>query len=138
MKAFRRLALATTITTIGVVGVGGLVRATRSGKGCPAWPKCFGRWIPPLEYHAIIEYSHRAIVAIAVVLLCVTALVALMKHRSDKPLLITTLLALVMIFVQAGLGAVVVNTGLNPTLVTAHIGTAMVLVGLLEIGRAHV
>jgi len=131
VKAFRRLALATTITTIGVVGVGGLVRATGSGKGCPAWPKCFGRWIPPLEYHAIIEYSHRAIVAIAVVLLCVTALVALMKHRSDKPLLITTLLALVMIFVQAGLGAVVVNTGLNPTLVTAHIGTAMVLVGLL-------
>ena len=53
MKAFRRLALATTITTIGVVGVGGLVRATGSGKGCPAWPKCFGRWFPPLEYHAI-------------------------------------------------------------------------------------
>ena len=131
MKAFRRLALATTITTIGVVAVGGLVRATGSGKGCPAWPKCFGRWIPPLEYHAIIEYSHRAIVAIAVALLCVTTLVALVRHRRDKPLVITTLVALLMIFVQAGLGAIVVNTGLNPTLVTAHIGTAMLLVGLL-------
>ncbi|MGZ4127311.1 MAG: heme o synthase [Actinomycetota bacterium] len=131
MTAFRRLALATTITTIGVVGVGGLVRATGSGQGCPAWPKCFGRWIPPFEYHAIIEYSHRAIVVVAVVLLSVTALVALLKHRRDRPLLIATLVALFMIFVQAGLGAIVVNTGLNPSLVTAHIGTAMALVGLL-------
>src|SRR5205823_2773021 len=44
---------------------------------------------------------------------------------------IATLIALLMIFVQAGLGAIVVNTGLNPTLVTVHIGTAMILVGLL-------
>ena len=131
MKAFRRLALATTITTIGVIGVGGLVRATGSGKGCPAWPKCFGRWIPPLEYHAIIEYSHRAIGAIAIALLTVTALVAVLKHRRDRPLVIATVVAWLMIFVQAGLGAIVVNTGLNPTLVTVHIGTAMVLVGLL-------
>ena len=131
MKAFRRLALATTITTIGVIGVGGLVRATGSGKGCPAWPKCFGRWIPPLEYHAIIEYSHRAIGAIAIALLSVTALVAVLKHRRDRPLVIATVVAWLMIFVQAGLGAIVVNTGLNPTLVTIHIGTAMVLVGLL-------
>jgi heme o synthase len=131
VKAFRRLALATTLTTIGVIGVGGLVRATGSGKGCPAWPKCFGRWIPPLEYHAIIEYSHRAIGAIAIGLLAVTALVAALKHRGDRPLVIATLVALFMIFVQAGLGAIVVNTGLNPTLVTVHIGTAMILVGLL-------
>jgi heme o synthase len=131
VKAFRRLALATTITTIGVIGVGGLVRATGSGKGCPAWPKCFGRWIPPLEYHAIIEYSHRAIGAIAIGLLAITALVVVLKHRRDRPLVIATLIALFMIFVQAGLGAIVVNTGLNPTLVTVHIGTAMILVGLL-------
>jgi heme o synthase len=131
VKSFRRLALATTITTIGVVAVGGLVRATGSGQGCPAWPKCFGRWIPPLEYHAIIEYSHRAIVAVAIVLLSITALVAVLKHRKDRPLLIATIVAWLMIFVQAGLGAIVVNTGLNPTLVTFHIGTAMILVGLL-------
>jgi protoheme IX farnesyltransferase len=126
MRRFRILALATTVSTGVLIAWGGLVRATGSGDGCPDWPKCFGHWIPPFEYHALIEYTHRSLALLSGLLLLAQALTVLIRFRDRRELVWPAALVVPLYVVQAGLGAVVVNTGLDPAWVTLHFAVAMV------------
>ena len=127
----RTLTVLATGVTLLLVAVGGLVRATGSGLGCPGWPKCFGRWVPPLEYHAVIEYSHRFTAFLDVVVIGALALVAWRRFRQVPRVFRPSVAAFGLVILQALLGGIVVRGELKALLVTAHFATAMILVGTL-------
>jgi heme o synthase len=129
MTRFAKLTVAAAVATFVLIAVGGLVRATDSGLGCPDWPLCFGDWLPPADLHAWIEHTHRLIAAVFVgPLVGAVGLITLFSHRRrDLPLFGAAIVAGVLVIVQSLLGAAVVLEGLAAELVTAHLGMALVV-----------
>jgi protoheme IX farnesyltransferase len=132
LSRFAKLAIAAAIATFVLIVVGGLVRATDSGLGCPDWPLCFGAWVPPAELHPWIEHSHRLVAAVAVGPLvgAVALITVFSSRRHDRILLAAAVLAGVLVIVQALLGGQVVIQGLRRELVTAHLGMALTVLAL--------
>jgi protoheme IX farnesyltransferase len=131
VKAFRALTVVTAVVTYALVVLGGVVRVSGSGLGCPDWPLCHGRPYPPLELHAIIEYSHRTTASLASTLVVVTAGVAWLAWRHRRDIVAPATIALALLIVQVLLGAITVRLELPPIIVLAHLATAMALLGAL-------
>jgi protoheme IX farnesyltransferase len=137
MSRLARLSLATTICSFLLAAAGGLVRATDSGLGCPGWPRCYGRWIPPADHHAIIEMSHRYLAAFVSIGVISTCVLAVLFHRQDRLTLRLGLTLVPLVMAQALLGAYVVNRELEAWTVVAHLGLGMLFAATLIVLTVH-
>ena len=125
---FRLLSVATVCAIFGTVTVGGVVRLTDSGLGCPDWPLCHGQIVPQFDKATLIEYSHRMMASVAGLLVVASVLVVWRNYRRHSRLFVAANLALLLLIVQVALGGLTVGSELSSGLVVAHLATAEVLV----------
>ena len=122
MTRFQKLSLATVITTILLVTVGVIVRATDSGMGCPDWPLCHGQLIPPVDdYKAWLEWIHRAIAVVIGFMILGVAFLAWKDHRHQRSILIPSIAAVLLVGFQAWLGRETVRLNNSGESVTARL-----------------
>ena len=161
LRRFIAFALGTVLTIYALILVGGIVRATGSGMGCPDWPTCFGRWIPPTseaqlpaDYQQIYadrgyaettfnvqktwtEYLNRLLGVFTGFTILLTLVFSLPLRRSDPWLFRLSLAAFILVGVQGWLGSRVVASNLHPGMITVHMLLAQVIVGLLIAATVH-
>ena len=146
MKSFRRFSFITTAATYFLIFMGGLVRVSGAGLGCPDWPHCFGRWFPPTSIDQLppdidpaqfnfvlawIEYFNRLCGVTVGFLILITALWAIIKYRKHLKIVIPASLAAILTAFQGWQGSVVVASELEPLVVSVHMVLALIIVSLL-------
>jgi len=132
VNRFQKLAALTLATALGLVTIGVIVRATDSGLGCPDWPLCHGQLIPALDdSKAWVEWIHRTVAVVIGFEILGLAILAFIDHRDRRSILWPSLAAVGLVGFQAWLGRETVRLGNSGESVTAHLASAMILVGLL-------
>jgi protoheme IX farnesyltransferase len=131
MKIVRRIAWVTVGFTYFLIALGGTVRVSDSGLSCPDWPLCHGNIFVALDYHVLLEQFHRYTASIVSVLVIALAISALIWARNERQILIPALLAPFFLVIQIVLGGLTVLWKLPPTIITAHLGTALAIFAMV-------
>jgi len=136
-RRFTQLAWTAATFTYLLIILGAIVRITGSGLGCGEhWPLCNGKLLPPLDLPTMIEYGHRLAAAAVSGLVAALAVYAWWLRREtgnekrETPG-VAAYMALMLLVLQVGLGAVTVKLSLPPWTVILHLGTAMLLLATL-------
>ncbi|HIF75586.1 MAG TPA: heme A synthase [Porticoccaceae bacterium] len=161
LQRYRRLAWITLAAVYFLILVGGSVRASGAGMGCPDWPTCFGTWIPPTsesqlpsnyqEIYAELgyadtrfnvvktwtEYTNRLIGVTIGFLIFLTAIYSWSCRAHDPSIFKASGAAFLMVGFQGWLGAKVVGSNLQPGLITIHMLMALAIVATLLFALAQ-
>ncbi len=137
-KLRRRLALLLShlvVALVALVGIGGATRVMEAGLACPDWPLCYGVLLPgrQMNLQVFLEWFHRLdAFVVGVALLSVAGVAAWKRRELPGWFGPAALLALLLVAGQGALGALTVTQLLAAPMVTAHLGTALVLVTLVS------
>lgn len=109
MNKLARFAWAVLIFNVMVILMGAIVRATGSGAGCgPSWPTCTGEVIPELEGATAIEFAHRSVSGVALILVFALAVLVWRGCPRSHPARTGVVLSVIAIVGEALIGALIV------------------------------
>jgi len=146
MKRYFNFSILTIIITYLLIFVGGLVRVSGAGMGCPDWPKCFGRWIPPTNISQLpdyidpekfnlvlawVEYLNRLFGALVGFVILVTLVLGYIHFKSSKKIFYSITAAFLLTLVEGWVGAKLVDTVLDPITITIHLVLALIIIALI-------
>ena len=119
-----------------LMAVGSATRVMNAGLACPDWPLCYGQAVPlqQMNLQVFLEWFHRldaGLILLSTMALCGRS----WWSRKSLPvwLPIMSTVALVLILLQAALGAFTVTELLRFDIVTAHLGTALLFFSVILI-----
>jgi cytochrome c oxidase assembly protein subunit 15 len=127
-ERYAKVALISLIALALIVTTGAAVRLTGSGLGCPDWPRCYGRVVAPLEYHAVIEFANRALSGFVGIAVIAASVLAFFRRPFRWHLAFFGALLPLGVIGQAILGGLVVRHHLAPGLVMSHFILSMILI----------
>ena len=155
VKFFQRFCLWTIIFIYLVIIAGSVVRSTGSGMGCPDWPTCFGRLIPPTSLHELpinyvdlyskggtltvefnvyktwTEYINRLIGVLVGFFIFFTFIFSFSYYFINKKIVWWCFISFLLVGFQGWLGAKVVDSNLKPFMITIHMFIALLIVAIL-------
>jgi heme A synthase len=127
------LALSALISTILLITMGSIVRVTGNGLGCPDWPLCYGRVVPPALTGAWVEFTHRLLGAVTSVQIVLLALFVSRRYRQRPWLLWPAVGAVGLLIIQVSLGGLHVIFEIPPVTGWIHTGVAMLIAGMVAV-----
>jgi cytochrome c oxidase assembly protein subunit 15 len=146
MKTTFRWVVIAALATYLLIFTGGLVRVSGAGLGCPDWPKCFGRWIPPISLSQLppdvdptefnftlawIEYLNRLFGVLTGLFILIAAILAVRHFARTTRVVLPAIFAALLVAYTGWQGGQVVESDLDPRLVSIHALFAILIAALL-------
>jgi cytochrome c oxidase assembly protein subunit 15 len=135
LRVQRIIAAVVVLTQGGIAVTGSIVRVTASGLGCPTWPQCFPGSFTPVPHaevpgiHQAVEFGNR-LITFLVVLTAALAVLAVLRARRRREVLVYAWLMPASTVAQAVIGGITVLTGLLWWTVAIHLLVSMAMVWL--------
>jgi heme a synthase len=126
----RRMTLTTTVLIYCQILIGATMRHIGAGMAIPTFPLAFGHLVPPIWTTAIaVHFAHRAGAVVVLAAVIATAGHVWRWHSAQRLLVRPATLLAILVCSQATLGALVVLSGLQPIINTAHVVNGALVLG---------